>query len=225
MSRFYSSGPTILDTDPFEDQDAQFYGEEDDEEQVEVIPRLDPELVTTESIRWITRIRIVGLNKESGSSNHCFISGEGTCDDTGAFFACDHSNDPVFPTDDQLAVAPGKVPEFRVCYEPSVRSWPEDGKFFPFHSACYEVLKMRAAGILSDRDNDRDDVDATMLFSFFRYVYSPQYVYSGTSPLQTLEFPYVGDDMEYDSPPQGQFWEFRRGEEVCRRDLKRKRHI
>lgn len=171
-------------------------------------------------------MRIVGLNRESGSSNHCFISGEGTCDDTGVFFACDRSNDPAFPNDDQLPVAPGSVPEFRVCYQPDVRSWPEDGKFFPFHSACYEVLKMLASGRLGDRDNDRDDVDATMLFSFFRYIYSPQHVYSGLSPLQTLELPYIDVDMGYELAPQEQFWEFRRGEEVCqKRSEIRKRPI
>jgi hypothetical protein len=170
--------------------------------------------VTTKSIQWITRMRIVGLNKESSSGKHCFISGEGTCDDGGIFFACDRSNDPVFPDDDQLAVAPGEVPEFRVCYLPGVRSRPEDGKFFPFHSACYEVLKILASGRLGDRDNDRDDVDATMLFSFFRYLYSSQRVYPSPSPHQTLELPYIHVDMGYDVGPQEQFWEFRRGEEV-----------
>jgi hypothetical protein len=223
-----------LDTDPFVDRDAGENDEENDgendgeqyeeqdEEQEErrhtpPILRLDPELVTTKSIQWITRMRIVGLNKESGSGKYCFISGEGTCDDGGVFFACDRTNDPVFPDDDQLAVAPGEVPEFRVCYSPGVRSWPDDGKFFPFHTACYEVLKFLASGRLGDRDNDRDDVDATKLFSYFRYLYSPKRVCPGPSPPQTLELPYIGVDTGYDGWPQEQFWEFRRGEEVCQK--------
>jgi hypothetical protein len=164
-------------------------------------------------------MRIVGLNRESGSSKHCFISGDGTCDDTGVFFACERTDDPCFPNEEQLAIAPGDVPEFRVCYQPGVRSWPEDGNFFPFHSACYEVLKVLASGRLGDRDNDRDDVDATMLFSFFHYMYSPQRAYCSPSPLESLELPYIDVDMDYECGPQGQFWEFRRGGEVCHRQL------
>lgn len=211
MSQNNSDGPTIIDQDPFVEE---YYDEEDIES---LIPRLDSELVTSKSISWITRMRIVGLNRESCSSKHCFISGEGTCNDTGVFFACERTDDPCFPNEEQLATAPGDVPEFRVCYPTGVRSWPEDGNFFPFHSACYEVLKVLASGRLGDRDNDRDDVDATMLFSFFRYMYSPQRAYCSPSPLESLKLPYI--DVDYKCDPREQFWEFRRGEEVCQRQL------
>jgi len=157
---------------------------------------------------WLDHIRIVGLNEKSAT---CFISGLGTCDDRGVFFADERGNDPNFPTEQELLVSPGGVPEFRVVY--SSKSWTEDMNFLPFHDACFQILKRRAAGRLGCRYND---VDATKLWSYLRPSDSPANLEHVIPSEESLELKYDYIDAGYEDARQQQFYEFRCGEEVCK---------
>jgi hypothetical protein len=198
-----SDGPTYLDQDPFEEL-------EEDE-----MLRFDPEVVDPESLSWLERIRIVGLNEKSTNAEHCFTSGTGTCNDRGVFFAQKRSNDPNFPTDKELCVTPQDVPEFRVVSDlrhyTGPKSWTEDGNLLPFHYACYRILKRRAAGRLSCENNE---VDATKMWSYLRYSNSPMYLENKTASEESMELDYDYVDSGYKMARQQQFYEFHRGEDV-----------
>lgn len=197
-----SHGPTILDSDPFEEYDSDY----------EMDPTLDPEVIDRKSLSWLKQVRIAGLNEKSTTGTHCFISGIGICDDGGIFTAQERGDDPNFPTEEQLGDAPGTLPQFRVVVDFGRKSWTEDGNFFPFHDACYRLLKNLAAGRLGSGYSN--DVDATLLFSLFSCG-SPGPIESRLTSPGGLELKCIVIDLGYELCPQGQFWSFRRGEEAC----------
>ena len=123
-----------LENDQDEDDDERTSDDEgssaDDNESLESDDEehsYDPDIISSAEAAWSLDLRCMGFNPESPVLSNAFVSGVGTDEDAGGF-EVDYSDDP-------------SVPDDLDSYSTYIRYDDDDGRVFPFHAKCFDLLQ------------------------------------------------------------------------------------